>query len=237
MEGLIIHSWLDPFKGGGCLYIGRAGKSNINCVSFDNCKSIGIREQWNWQYQYSGGAILFDEGSDNTIDNSKFCNNFASQQGGGIYTKAKTKSLIIRNSLFYGNIADGKDEQGGGAIYLHETYANINNVAFILNQARMGGAIRVLLSDLHSSNSIYCKNTALFDSTSNAFGPTFSRGGAIYIDGACRNGYTTILGNIRTQIIVVQEEVQYINVYMIMVIRQHIIIIILLGIILAHLII
>ena len=193
VNGCDINTCYTLKNDGGCLYLGKNINAIIDKVNFINCQSKGNPIYYgvngDVDQTYRGGAIFnYAAGSDTTsdisINNCVFCSNFASEQGGALYIPYKSNQYSIRNSIFYGNIADGRDESGGGAIMTHETDITVDNCKFINNKAHLGGAIRVLISDITLSNSIFCSNTAVFDTTkisSNylATGECCARGGAV----------------------------------------------------------
>ena len=101
-----------------------------------------------------------------TITNSTFCNSYATESGGAIFAAWNTYFVDIDNTIFYNNTADGDNEEGGGAIYLHDTDGYITNSIFAYNQGHLGGAIFNLLADLSVTDSIFAHNDAVISTGS-----------------------------------------------------------------------
>ncbi|WP_298519425.1 right-handed parallel beta-helix repeat-containing protein, partial [uncultured Methanobrevibacter sp.] len=128
---------------GGAVYYARAINQTITDSSFSNN-----------QAKNSGGAIHYgyptgSKTSDSAIINTVFTENSAKNSGGAI-SYMGTNNQSITNSSFSKNTANGTTPyQGGGAIYYGATTAgsilatnsSIENVDFIDNLAKYGGAI------------------------------------------------------------------------------------------------
>jgi hypothetical protein len=133
----------------------------------------------------SGGGqnrILYAKDDVNlTVKNLTIADGFTTDKGGGIYSGYRSK-LKVNNCKLKNNKSTkiGVDD-GGGAIYvLSESTVNIENSEFTGNEARNGGAIYNLLSDLTVVKSTF-KNNQLVLAVPGGNG---GGGGAILIDGA-----------------------------------------------------
>ena len=111
----------------------------------------------------AAGAIHIDSNAaSNTITNSLFVKNYASNNAGAVYNNRA--SNIIKDSTFIDN--EAKD---GGAIYVGGSSIQLNNLVLINNTASdYGGAVYVYGSSAVISSSVIMKNKANF-------------GGAIYV--------------------------------------------------------
>ena len=109
---------------------------NITNVDFNGCQASGAPNIVNEpdDTRFRGGAIYTAGESTLIIKDSTFCNGYATESGGAIFAAYKTTSVSIDNTVFYNNIADGDNEEGGGALYLHETDVYISDSTFASNQ-------------------------------------------------------------------------------------------------------
>jgi uncharacterized protein (TIGR03382 family) len=85
-----------------------------------------------------GGAIY----ASNTLttwmlDQSTFCGNVATLDGGAVLTRS---ALTARNNTFAGNVAGPGDLQQGGAVFVINTTATLEQNAFLENDASSGAA-------------------------------------------------------------------------------------------------
>jgi predicted outer membrane repeat protein len=115
-----------------------------------------------------GGAIYEPRGT-LTIVNCNFSGNSAGISGGAILEERSGSILVVADSLFSGNTA----VDDGGALGL-VSVAFISGSTFSGNFAAFGGAIsKVVLGDLHLTNTVFENNAAT--------GQTTATGGALYI--------------------------------------------------------
>jgi len=101
----------------------------------------------------NGGAIYCDNSSPN-ITNCKISNNFASQNGGAIYSINKSNPTIV-NSILCNNEASGT----GGGIY-SETNFNLLNTNIVRNKATDGGGLYCNRNYFEMSNCVVWGNLA-----------------------------------------------------------------------------
>jgi CSLREA domain-containing protein len=129
-----------------------------------------------------GGAILFTGGAAHTllISATNFSGNQAGQRGGAIAAPS-TANILIYDSVFSGNLAEGsQNTHGGGALYIDNGYDDneiiIERVAFSGNLTLFGSGGAIYLND--------DVPTAIRDSSFNgnaSGGPAYQgRGGAIF---------------------------------------------------------
>ncbi|MBE6498945.1 MAG: hypothetical protein E7Z80_00140 [Methanobrevibacter thaueri] len=162
--------------------------SNNNELTLINCTLANSSAGQN-----NGGAI-YNVGK-LTIINSTINHNTA-KEGGAIWTNndlSKNPIIIIQNSIFENNIATGKDNYGGGAIFAQElTGLTITNTTFANNKAQTtssGGAIFIS----HSDTLITITDSEFISNHAN--GNSNVGGGAIYMVGTSnyeRKGTLTI---------------------------------------------
>ncbi len=109
-----------------------------------------------------------------TLKGLTFQNGSAAKSGGAVKGGWRT-DINIFGCTFKNNKANGGGEEGGGAVYLHESKAVIDNSTFTTNSANgQGGAINSILSDMKLSNSNLTGNKSPY-------------GGALMVDGGkCR---------------------------------------------------
>ena len=163
------------------------GNSNyltlINCTLADS--SAGIN---------NGGAI-YNAGK-LTIINSTIANNTA-RVGGAIFNQYSGTELVIINSTFENNVANGDNNNGGGAIFAQQISGlTIINSSFLANEAlttSSGGAIGIIYAeaDFTIDGSTFMDN--------HANGKESTGGGAIYIAGTSnyqRSGSLTITNSL-----------------------------------------
>ncbi|QTA80512.1 pectin lyase fold-containing [Desulfonema limicola] len=115
-----------------------------------------------------------------------FKNGKCPEDGGAIHVKWNNAVLDLNHCIFENNMCSGTgDENGGGAVMVHESRLNINDCRFSGNRGNVGGALKVLLSDLYVTRSTFENNHAVY--------PGSGSGGGIYIDGAFSdNGTITV---------------------------------------------
>ncbi|MBP3791637.1 MAG: right-handed parallel beta-helix repeat-containing protein [Methanobrevibacter sp.] len=143
--------------------------------------------------EFNGGAI-YNVGY-LTVINSTIANNTA-KLGGAIYSGnslAKGATIVIENSVIENNIANGNDNNGGGAIFAQQIAGmTIDNTTFKDNKAlttSSGGAIFVS----HSEAEMKITNSEFIANHAN--GKEGTGGGAIYMAGTSnyeRKGKLTI---------------------------------------------
>lgn len=138
----------------------------------------------------SGGGItrIFSTNSaiQFTVKNLTIANGFTNNEGGGIFNGRGI--LTVSNCKFNNNISNQPGEHGGGAILSYPTgKVIVDRSTFTGNKASLGGAIRILNSDLTVTNSTFIGNSAVDRNIGN--------GGAIYIDGANGDNGKIILRN------------------------------------------
>jgi predicted outer membrane repeat protein len=133
-ECLKLEDGDDDTGDGGCVDIDPDVTSvTVRKVDFINCQA----------QDGNGGAI--DNGSDLLrVENSKFIDNFANNDGGGIYTGADffgvARTLVSKNTVFKFNRAG--DDGGAMASQEDDSHQNIQKTKFIGNEADdRGGAV------------------------------------------------------------------------------------------------
>ena len=110
----------------------------INCTALDN-----------------GGAI-YVSGDNNTINDTKYVNNNVFHNGGAIFLFGG--ECCVNNSYFESNIAD----EDGGAIYTKGTAEfNIDNCAFVNNNAGVNGGALTTENHAIVNSSTFNNNSAL----------------------------------------------------------------------------
>lgn len=119
-----------------------------------------------------GGAIYTYQ-TDSVITNCYFNNNSANKDGGAIYNKYG--DYKIKNSIFKNNNA--KDDGYGGAIYLGDDKALVENTTFMNNIAMYGGAIYIKEDKCNVSKCKFTNNTARNYDDYDGYG------GAVYVSG------------------------------------------------------
>lgn len=186
LEGLTLVNGLNDFESqGGSL---RNISENVTLVecTFDSNVS-------NYDGGFSYGGAIYSIGS-LTIDASTFSNNVATHvsgiqnaRGGAIYQSGGT--LIVRDSVFSGNLAEGLSDAttnrggSGGAIYSINGTATIERCQFIDNSATsVGGGTTIGSGSGGAMTMTYSTGTitdCLF--TNNYVGPVAGSGGALQL--------------------------------------------------------
>lgn len=135
----------------------------------------------------AGGAITISGGNSKrifsvpgnaqfTVKNLTLANGFTTDQGAAI-NNAIGGTLTVINTKFNNNISQKPGEFGGGAIFSGPMgTVSISKSSFTGNKGSIGGAIRILNSNLTVTTSTFTSNSAV--------DTTLGNGGAIYIDGA-----------------------------------------------------
>jgi len=128
----------------------------------------------------SGGAYggAADSMGVMTLSGGTTVNDNTANDGGGISNRESNAVLTISGVTFSGNVANGDDLGGGGAIFSYQSEAYISNTTFSANEAygEGGGAIEstgtLMLSNNTFSNNraIYHFPNALPETTSPGFG-------------------------------------------------------------------
>jgi CSLREA domain-containing protein len=134
------------------------------------------------QAEQRGGAILFTGGASHTllISATNFSGNQAGQRGGAIAAPS-TSNILIYDSVFSGNIAEGsQNTHGGGAIYIDNGYDDnevvIERAAFSGNLTLFGSGGAIFLND---DVPVYIRDSSFNGNASG--GPAYSgQGGAIF---------------------------------------------------------
>ncbi len=117
--------------------------------------------------QSNNGSAIWAEGSDITIENCEFRDNWAQDLGGAVNTSGG--NLILSNCEFVNNHSNYQ----GGAVYLVRTKARIHHSRFINNSSNHhGGAIYTKYENLQLLNNLIANNSG------NAGGGVY----ALYID-------------------------------------------------------
>ena len=136
---------------------------------------------------YGGGINLSDNDDGVNLSNLIIANNFAAQDGGGIFQLRSNSNLT--NIAFLNNTADS-DGIGsiGGALYSLSTTGTIINSLFVNNTAYNGGAVAIGLNvssdeELNITNSTFVRNQA-------------ESGGVIYTSGTNNNTRVNIENSI-----------------------------------------
>lgn len=124
-----------------------------------------------------GGGIVQGGGSILTINNSRFIGNQADEAGGAIFSTSTKTELIINDSVFSQNTADGSGSLGGGAaIFSYDSASlSVSRSSFERNIATIGYGGAIYASeyiDLNISDSTFNHNTAGYG------------GGGIYVYGS-----------------------------------------------------
>ncbi|TVR77992.1 MAG: DUF1565 domain-containing protein, partial [Saprospirales bacterium] len=102
------------------------------------------------------GGGLDNVGSTLTIEDCIFNNNFAVEDGGGIFFNSAGVSLIV-NTVFQNNDANG---EGGAVAFIGSELVNIHNCEFLNNSAVGGGAGLLGDSDIQLLNCYFYDNNA-----------------------------------------------------------------------------
>jgi predicted outer membrane repeat protein len=123
-----------------------------------------------------------------SVKNLTLANGLTADQGAAI-NNPNGGTLTITNTQFTNNSSTKPGEFGGGAIYSGPMGSvSVSNSTFDGNKGSIGGAIRILNSNLTVTNSTFKNNKAV--------DATLGNGGAIYIDGANGdNGKINITGS------------------------------------------
>lgn len=120
-----------------------------------------------------------------TLKNLTIADGFTNNEGGGIYNDYKS-TLNIIHCKFNNNESNQSGEHGGGAIFSYPgSKVIVDRSYFKGNKASLGGAIRILNSDLTVTKSTFTGNSAV--------APDIGNGGAIYVDGASGDSGKIIL--------------------------------------------
>lgn len=167
--------------GGAILFFGCKNPVTVINSNFENNSLL------NNTTNAMGGGILSDN-SDLTVINCNFIENSA-HIGGAIGSYGNTPRLNVTDSNFIRNNASYR----GGAIYIYNRTAYINNSKFISNTAlsNAGGAIYNQLnsSNLNIDNSIFDSNTAATNGGSLAlYNGKTNINNSIFTNGASNNG-------------------------------------------------
>ena len=139
------------FEGNSAIH---GGAIYINSYKSD-CRSHVLIEECNFYNNFASeeGGAIYSKYGELKIVGSDFVNNDAGTYGGAIYTKIG--SFEINNSSFSQNSA-----QYGGALFLKTEDNIVKSSSFIKNNALVvGGAVYTKL-DVSSSNCIFSKNSA-----------------------------------------------------------------------------
>ena len=121
----------------------------------------------------SGGGIIIGFKSDVKINSSSFTENIANF-GAGIYTQNDTTQLTINTTEFRGNRAANN---GGGIFISGGGLLNVNESAFEVNNADVGGAICMAEDSVNIASLNLSNSTLTFNIAQN-------QGGAIWLRGA-----------------------------------------------------
>lgn len=122
-----------------------------------------------------------------TLKNLTIANGFTNNEGGGVYNSYGSILTVI-NCKFNNNVSHKPGEHGGGAIYSYPgATVIVDKSIFNGNKASLGGAIKILNSNLTVTNSTFRGNKAV--------DANLGSGGAIYVDGARGDNGKIILRN------------------------------------------
>ena len=123
-----------------------------------------------------------------TIKNLTLSNGYTNDQGAAINAPF-ANTVNVSHCNFTTNISTKTGEYGGGAIYSGAGDLIIDKSQFTANKASIGGAVRLLNSNLTLTASTFTSNQTIN-------GNSIGAGGAIYIDGAKKdNGTINITGS------------------------------------------
>lgn len=139
---------------------------------------------------FCGGAVLVSGPA--LIEDSVFQNNTAPLGGGAVcFRTAADQAVLVRDTLFYNNLATDAASGFGGALFLdNASRVNVVNSIFLSNRAHFGGAAYVGASaalTLHgtTTDSIFSSGLQLnANSSTEDGGALYNAGGALAIDGA-----------------------------------------------------
>ena len=159
--------------GGGAIFWTQ-GTTMASGGLIKDCKFIN-----NSAYGKHGGALNWYRTIDSTIDNCLFINNYASSDGGALYTgdqRGDSRNLTFINSQFYNNTA-GKH---GGAIANQMAKSYIFNITFDGNKAGYSGG-SILMKEGPARDSVI-DHCYIYNSFCNQNGDNYGDGGgAIHI--------------------------------------------------------
>ncbi|MBK8817003.1 MAG: hypothetical protein IPN42_16520 [Methylococcaceae bacterium] len=111
-----------------------------------------------------------------TLNNLTVMNGLTTGQGGAVHGGMYQNTVLnINHCNFLNNVSTITGEAGGGAIFSSAGAVNVDKSTFTGNKAGVGGAIRVVQSNLTVTGSTFTNNKAI--------DPTLGDGGAIHIDG------------------------------------------------------
>lgn len=195
---------------GGALYL-EEGSSTTSTLDLKNITFIGnkspnrnggaIYSQFpinvdsctmNQNQAFDGGAIYLSDDNwsnylYNTINNSVFNNNSASNDGGVIKAMINGDYMYVNSS----NFSDNSAENNGGAIYADKAYYNSDSCSFVSNTAKNSGGAIYLNADYTGG---FSNGRALFQK--NKAGVS---GGALYLTSYNGNYYiidkSSFIGN------------------------------------------
>lgn len=126
-----------------------------------------------------GGLVCLD--SDLILDRVEFRNNYAIEDGGGMFVRGEGSAafyseLMLRDVAFRGNTTAGY----GGGLYIFEGSATLSRVSFIDNQAKDGGGGMSMLRNQapFTKSRTVIKNSTFSGNTAKTF---LAMGGAIDI--------------------------------------------------------
>lgn len=88
-----------------------------------------------------GGGLFLSSGATGTIEDVRIENNTADDDGGGVYTHGNNTRVVINDARLENNEANN---EGGGLLVSFDSEATITATTFDNNEARVGGAVRVL---------------------------------------------------------------------------------------------
>jgi len=154
---------------GGAIYLDYASPTIKDCI-FTNNQAYG---------SMTGGGAIHCSNASPLIDNCRFTKNHAYHFGGAIQIRAGSSPTITHSAFIENDVDDG-----GGAIYISVSSANIQNCRFTANDAIIaGGAIYSKESSYSVINCTINNNT------------TAGIGGGIY----CYTSSPSIVNSIFTQ--------------------------------------
>lgn len=175
------------------------GTVTFNCGSSPMTISIGSEKVISNKTTIDGKNLVTLSGSNSrrifkmqgdiefTVKNLTLANGYTTDQGAAI-SKPLYGKLVVSNCKFNNNVSKKPGESGGGAIYAGPIGSvSVDRSTFSNNKASLGGAVRVLNSNLTVTNSTFANNQAL--------DYNLGSGGAIYIDGANGDGGKVSISN------------------------------------------
>jgi hypothetical protein len=131
---------------------------------------------------YVRGGGIFNRDLNLTVTNSTITNNYAQEDGGGIYTRDAEGSVTLVNSTISGNSAsDGTDASSyAGAIYSKYSDVTIRNSTLSANRAGGDGGAVYMSSGGGSGGSLSVENSTVANNDSLAHGGD-DEGGGLWI--------------------------------------------------------